>query len=76
MELSVNREHLIEVVRRIVELDGPEEEIDALIAEFVESVPHPEALNVLGRYDDPEMIVQEALAYKPIEMPPSSLNES
>jgi hypothetical protein len=75
MGLPVDRARLVQLVRRIIELDGSEEEIDALIAEFVESVPHPQALNVLGRHDDPDVIVEEALAYKAREMPPSPLDE-
>jgi hypothetical protein len=64
-----DRNHLIRIVQRIVDLDGSEEEIDDLIAEFLNSVSHPEAIDVLGKYDDAEKIVDEALAYKPQQMP-------
>lgn len=71
-----NREHLVQIVRRIIELDGSEEEIDELIAEFIRSVPHPQAINVLGRHDDAEGVVEEALSYEPIAMPPASSSDS
>jgi hypothetical protein len=72
----ISRGELIQVVQRIIEADGSEEEIDELISLFVSEVPHPRALDVLGEYDDAETIVSAALAYKPLEMPaPSSDNE-
>ena len=63
------RDHLIRIVQRILDLEGTEEEIDELIAEFCEAVPHPQALDVLGKHDSASAIVNEALSYKPIEMP-------
>ena len=64
-----DRDHLIQIVQRIIDLDGSEEEIDVLITEFIDSVPHPEAINVLGMHDDAGAIVDEALSYKPQPMP-------
>ncbi len=67
----VDRQHLIQIVQRIIDCDGSEEEIDALIEEFLASVPHPEALNVLGRHGSADAVVDEALSYKPQPMPAS-----
>ncbi len=65
----VDREHLIRVVQRIIDLDGSEEEVDDLISEFMAAVPHPEALDLLGKHDSAEAIVDEALSYKPQQLP-------
>jgi hypothetical protein len=61
-----NRSRLVEIVDRIVRCDGSEAEIDELIRIFCESVPHPQALNVLGSSESPEQIVETALSYRPI----------
>lgn len=67
----MTREELIQVVKRIIDADGTEEEVEALISEFLAAVPHPGALDVLGKHDDAEQIVDEALSYKPLRMPPA-----
>jgi hypothetical protein len=69
--MDVDRGHLIQLVRRIVDLDGTEEEIDALIREFCASIPHPEGLDLLGSSDSPEAIVDEALSFVAQPMPAS-----
>jgi hypothetical protein len=61
-----NRSHLVEIVDRIIRCDGSEAEIDELIRTFCESVPHPQALNVLGSSGSAEQIVEKALSYRPI----------
>lgn len=73
-----DREHLVQIVQRIIDVDGSEEDIDELISEFLAAVPHPEALDILGKHDSAEAIVDEALSYKPQQMParwPSSNGE-
>jgi hypothetical protein len=65
MKVNSTRTELIEIVARIIRCDGSEADIDLLIRRFCESVPHPEALNVLGSSDSPEEIVDAALAYQP-----------
>lgn len=64
-----DRAHLVSIVQRIIDVDGPEEEIDDLIREFLASVPHPDALDILGKHDSAEAIVDEVLSYKPQPMP-------
>jgi hypothetical protein len=65
MKVNSTRTELIEIVGRIIRCDGSEAEIDLLIRRFCESVPHPEALNVLGSSESPEEIVDTALSYQP-----------
>ena len=65
----IDRHDLIEIVQRIIDLDGREEEIDDLIRDLLAAVPHPDALDILGRHDDAVAIVDEALSYVPQPMP-------
>jgi len=80
--LSASRDELIALVRRIKEYDfKTEREGDRALQEFCESVVHPRASNLIywpsrevpGRDDlTAEEVVDIALAYKPIQLGPSS----
>lgn len=66
-----SRLELIRTVQRIIDADGSEEEIDDLINAFLAAVPHPRALDLLGKHDDAETIVDAALSYEPLQLPAS-----
>ncbi|MFD4409254.1 hypothetical protein ACFWOX_33180 [Streptomyces sp. NPDC058467] len=74
---DLNRQQLIELVHRIIEFDGTEEEVDAMEALFESSVPYPGAYSLIYHSDpelSPEEIVDKALSYEAIAPPynPSS----
>ena len=66
---KLSRDELIDLVRKIINCDGSEEEIDEMIFLLEENVVDPEIINFIY-YDDktPEEIVELALAYKPIQL--------
>jgi len=77
---GLTREELIERVRKIIELQGTDEELEALAAEINASISHPDITDLI--YDDeetmsPEEIVEKALSYKPrvIHLPASMPKE-
>ncbi|MEV4448419.1 hypothetical protein [Streptomyces mirabilis] len=75
---DLSREQLIELVRRIAEFDGTEEEVDAMEALFESSVPYPGAYSLIYHSDpelSPEEIVDKALSYEAIAPPYSSGSE-
>ncbi|MFG2134992.1 bacteriocin immunity protein [Streptomyces sp. NPDC048751] len=74
--MSMTREQLIELVNKIMAVEGTEEE-EAIMIETLESnVLHPRVLDLIfhpqseGLPDEPtaEQIVDAALAYKPIAL--------
>ncbi|HDR3651183.1 bacteriocin immunity protein [Bacillus sp. SM-B1] len=68
---KLTREELINLVSKIVECEGTEEEIDEMIEVVERNVPHPEVSDLIYWNDEdltPEQIVDIALAYKPIQL--------
>ncbi|WP_243526302.1 bacteriocin immunity protein [Bacillus pseudomycoides] len=68
---KITKEELISLVRKLVECEGTEEEIDEMIEVVERNVPHPEVSDLLYWNDEeltPEQIVDIALAYKPIQL--------
>lgn len=68
---KLTREKLINLVNRIVECEGSEEEIDEMIEVVKRNVPHPEISDLIYWNDEeltPEQIVDKALEYKPIQL--------
>lgn len=68
---KLTREELINLVNRIVECEGSEEEIDEMIEGVKRNVPHPEISDLIYWNDEeltPEQIVDKALEYKPIQL--------
>ena len=68
---KLTREELINLVNRIVECEGSEEEIDEMIEVGKRNVPHPEISDLIYWNDEeltPEQIVDKALEYKPIQL--------
>lgn len=72
MDKVRTKRQLIELVRRIMNAEGTEEEQDEMLDLFERSVPHPEISDLIF-WDDrnltPEEIVEEVLNYQPIITP-------
>ncbi|MFX3651457.1 MAG: bacteriocin immunity protein [Paenibacillus sp.] len=70
-----NRSHLVELVRKLMDAEGTEAELDDMLTELQQQVPYAEISNLIF-WDDrdltPEQIVEEALAARPIILPPQS----
>ncbi|MEN1989576.1 bacteriocin immunity protein [Paenibacillus hubeiensis] len=68
------RTHLVELVRKLMHAEGTEAELDNMLSELERQVPHPAISNLIF-WDDreltPEQIVEEALAARPIILPPT-----
>ncbi|MFD6510566.1 MULTISPECIES: bacteriocin immunity protein [unclassified Bacillus (in: firmicutes)] len=68
---EITREELINLVGKIVECEGTEEEIDEMLEAVERNVPHPEVSDLIYWNDkdlSSEQIVDIALAYKPIQL--------
>ncbi|MDN8591684.1 hypothetical protein Q0V21_23245 [Paenibacillus sp. 11B] len=69
-----NHLHLIDLVRKLMNAEGTEDELDEILTELRQQLPHAEISNLIF-WDDrdltPEQIVEEALAARPIILPPS-----
>ncbi len=66
------REELIELVRKISDCAGTEEEIDAWLDELQQRVPHPAVTDLIYHGDrarTADEIVDLALAYRPPLVP-------
>ncbi|MDK2968891.1 bacteriocin immunity protein [Lacrimispora sp.] len=65
---ELTRRELIELVNKIKDCDGTEEEIDNMILILEKNVPHPEVSDLIfwGEEKTAEQIVDIALNYKPI----------
>lgn len=70
--MNHKKTELIELVRKIMEVEGTESEIDEMLVYLKQNVPHPEVSDLIfwdKRELTPEEIVEEALSYKPIILP-------
>ena len=68
---KLTREELTNLVNKIVECEGSEEEIDEMIEIVKRNVPHPEISDLIYWNEEeltPEQILDKALNYKPIEL--------
>ena len=66
------KDELIELVRKIMEDEGTESEIDEMLDYLEQNVPHPEVSDLIfwdKRELTPEEIIEEAFNYKPIILP-------
>ncbi|WP_128100412.1 bacteriocin immunity protein [Paenibacillus sp. DCT19] len=72
---EVTRIELIEWVRKLMNAEGTEAELDDMLNELQQQLPYTEISNLIY-WDDralsPEQIVEEALAARPIQLPPPS----
>lgn len=66
---------LVEQVRKLMNAKGTEAELDDMLTELQQQLPYAEISNLIF-WDDrdltPEQIVEEALAVRPIQLPPQS----
>ncbi|GAB1157763.1 hypothetical protein YWY31_37880 [Paenibacillus illinoisensis] len=66
---------LVEQVRKLMNAEGTEAELDDMLTELQQQLPYAEISNLIF-WDDrdltPEQIVEEALAARPIQLPPQS----
>ncbi len=81
---SLSRERFVDLMRRIMAGEGTDEELEGLCKLFDDNVPYPRGHSLAywpdeynARHDDisqydptPEEVVDKALAYKPIILPP------
>ena len=91
MSQGLSKEELVELIRRIMNAEGTEEEINEMINLFDANVPHPNGANLafypedcdhkqgwktIGEYNpSPEEVVEMALSYKPFITPPVSIGK-
>ncbi|MFS8211914.1 bacteriocin immunity protein [Paenibacillus polymyxa] len=70
---NLDRSELIELVEKIIRGEGTEEEIDSMLTIVMQNTPHPGISNLIY-WDDRDLsaaeIVDEALRYQPIILPP------
>jgi hypothetical protein len=75
--VRMSEEELVELVQRIMDCDGPEEEVDRMMNLLEANVPHPEVSDLIFWNKDGDLtaeeVVRRALAYKPFLLPPSSM---
>nr|WP_261779853.1 hypothetical protein [Paenibacillus xylanexedens] len=66
---------LVEQVRKLMNAEGTEAELDDMLTELQQQLPYAEISNLIF-WDDrdltPEQIVEEALAARPVQLPPQS----
>ena len=68
---KLTREELINLVSKIIECEGSEEEIDEMIEVVKRNVPYPDISDLIYWSEDeltPEQIIDKALNYKPIQL--------
>lgn len=66
-QAKLTREELIELVRKIINCEGTEAQVDEMIAVLQQNVSDPEVTDYIFWEDNtPEEVVDKALAYKPI----------
>jgi hypothetical protein len=62
----MNKDELIELVKKIKLVEGTEEEVDEMIKLFLKNVPDPNAANLIFWQElTPEEVVDKALSYRP-----------
>ncbi|MDR9743764.1 MULTISPECIES: bacteriocin immunity protein [Paenibacillus] len=69
-----NHLHLVELVRKLMNAEGTENELDEMLNELQQQMPYAEISNLIfwdNRDLTPEQIVEEALSARPIILPPS-----
>lgn len=71
--MSLSRQELIALVTKIVNAEGTEEELDQWLEMVMRQVPHPQVSDLIYWHEPeltPEEIVDAALGYQPIVLPP------
>ncbi|WP_405111639.1 hypothetical protein MHH28_03075 [Paenibacillus sp. FSL K6-1217] len=71
--MSLSRQQLIELVTKIVNAEGTEAELDQWLEIVASNVAHPGVSDLIFWHEPeltPEEIVDSALGYQPIVLPP------
>lgn len=75
--MSLTRQQLITLVTKIVNAEGTEAELDEWLEVVASNVPHPGVSDLIF-WNEPELtpeeIVDAALGYQPIVLPPPTEN--
>ena len=76
----MTKDEIVQAVRRIIDADGTESELEGLLALVEQNVPHPSVSDLIfyppnGIELSAEEIVNAALAYQPIELGRSTRGE-
>ncbi len=75
MEESLSKDELVQLVEKIINNEGTDEEIDNWVVIVERSVPMPGITNLIYYSHEKltaEEVVERALAYRPIQLPPST----
>ena len=69
----MTKSELVELVRKIMNAEGTELELNQMIEKLEKNVPHPDVSDLIFYPDDenevtPEKIVEKALSYSPIQL--------
>ena len=70
-----NHKHLVELVHKMMNAEGTEQELDDMLTEVQQALPYAEISNLIfwdERELTPEQIVEEALQARPIQLPSQS----
>ena len=77
--MTLNRNEILELVRRICECDyTSEEEEQSILTKIRANIPSPDISDLIYKHVPeltPEEIVEKALSYKPIITPPPRKND-
>lgn len=69
MKKKMNRDELIELVGKIMNCDGSEQEIDEMTCLLTQNIIDPQVTNYIYFENlTPEQVVDNALSYKPIQL--------
>ncbi|MDF1529813.1 MAG: bacteriocin immunity protein [Sedimenticola sp.] len=72
MSCVKSKAELVELVRKIMDCEGSEDEINNWLLELKASVHHPAVSDLIFYPEDdditPEQVVEEALSYKPMSL--------
>lgn len=69
--INMTRTELINLVRKIIECEGTESEIDEMINLLKKNIQYPDLINLIYWNEEeltPEQIIDTALNYKPIQL--------
>ena len=74
---KLSRKQLIELVEKLLSNEGTEQQDDEWLHLVKCNVPHPRMNNLIYRTDlSAEEIIDQALAYEPVPLGPSSKHEA
>ena len=77
MMKKLSRTEMIELLEKILNVEGSERQLDRWLYHIECNVPHPEVGNLVYKTKlSAEEIIDRALAYQPVLLGPSSLDSS